>query len=272
MIQVNGLSLHIEQLDPGDAVSKRDASATVPAPVGTVVLLHGLAVGSLATWYLTLANSFAQAGLRVIMYDLRGHGHSERPTTGYRLDDHVDDLEALLTGLAIASPVHLIGVSYGGTIAFGYALRHPGNVAGVAAIESVPMTARWSSWLAANVDAGSGTPAVSAGFGMALPPRVRKAAEQLAAETTLRQDVLASRVSSEQEFAALDMPVFCIYGGDSSLSGMAHYVEQMFQRARSVVLPGQRHTILIDDPLTVGKLLMSWLCQDCGVPLRSSSP
>ncbi len=45
------------------------------------------------------------AGLKelgdVVLFDVRGHGRSERPKTGYRVADHVADLAAVLDELGI---------------------------------------------------------------------------------------------------------------------------------------------------------------------------
>ncbi len=61
---------------------------------------------------------------RVVTYDPRGIGCSDRPATGYRLDDHVADALAVMTsaGLTRAS---LIGASLGTEVAVILAARHP---------------------------------------------------------------------------------------------------------------------------------------------------
>lgn len=91
----------------------------------------------LSNYDLTLANPLSAAGHYVIMYDLRGHGHSDRPQTGYSVNDGVADLDGLLTALDIQKSVHLIGNSYGGAIAMGMALKHPDRVADVTLIEGL---------------------------------------------------------------------------------------------------------------------------------------
>lgn len=65
-----------------------------------------------------LAESF-----RVVTYDRRGHGQSERPGEG-SLRDQEDDLAALIEGLDCA-PAHVVGTSFGGSIAIGLATRRP---------------------------------------------------------------------------------------------------------------------------------------------------
>ncbi|MEV4503880.1 alpha/beta fold hydrolase [Streptomyces klenkii] len=146
VIDASGLALHVARIP---------ARTAGTAPPSTVVLVHGMLVDSLISYYFTLAPRFAAAGLDVIMYDLRGQGLSERPSDGYRLEDHLDDLEALLDRLDPAGPVHLVGNSYGGTIAFGHAARHPGRVASVSMIESEPATGARSRKMADNLTRGA---------------------------------------------------------------------------------------------------------------------
>ncbi|MDM4721115.1 alpha/beta hydrolase [Micromonospora sp. WMMA1363] len=145
MVRVNGISVHVQQLAPSEPTTEvaPARSAHGPAASPVIVMIHGLVFDTLASWYLTVAHSFADAGFRVVMYDLRGHGRSERPPEGYRLDDFVDDLEALLATLDITSPTHLLGNSFGGTIAMGYATRHPERVASITAVESALPTEAW---------------------------------------------------------------------------------------------------------------------------------
>ena len=61
-----------------------------------VVFLHGLVMDNLASWYFTVANPVAQHA-DVLLYDLRGHGKSERPRDGYTLPEMVADLAELIS-------------------------------------------------------------------------------------------------------------------------------------------------------------------------------
>ena len=64
------------------------------------------------------------SGLRVLRYDLRGHGLSEAPSAPYALDDHVGDLAALMDSRGVKSAL-LVGLSVGGMIAMALANRRP---------------------------------------------------------------------------------------------------------------------------------------------------
>jgi pimeloyl-ACP methyl ester carboxylesterase len=264
VVRANGLSIHVQQLAPPEP-----AAGTGAAP--TAVMIHGLALDTLASWYLTLANPLAAAGFNVVMYDLRGHGHTERPAEGYRLDDFVDDLAGLLAALDIAGPVHLFGNSFGGTIAFGYAARHPERVAAIATVESLAPTAAWleriPEWLdraAPYLPGGAGPAGLDAARGQRAD-RLARAVREVFASTSLRRDVPASRLPAEERIAAIGCPVLCVYGGESRIRPLAPDLHRLLPQARIVTVPGQRHTVLVDRPDAVRDIVMPWLCQVCGL-------
>ena len=277
MVRANGLAIHVEQMVPdGPAPTSAwlaDSGAPVEPP--TVVMIHGMANDSLASWYFTLATPLAQAGMRVVMYDQRGHGHSERPPTGYQLDDFVDDLEALLTELGITGPVHLLGNSFGGTVAFGYAMRHPERVLSIGAIESEPATEEWARRVARKLNKAAAylpredaIAKIGAKRGKRAVRRARAAAEMIAA-TSVARDLPVSRIAATEQVTAIDCPVLCIYGECSDMVELAPVIQRLLPRVRTVILPGQRHSLLIDEPATVLRLVLSWLRQECAFEPRT---
>ncbi|MGW0581104.1 alpha/beta fold hydrolase [Streptomyces sp. NPDC002920] len=255
MVDTGAVRLHVQRLGPREGR---------PA-IGTVVLVHGLLTDSLASYYFTVAPAFAAAGLDVVMYDLRGHGRSERPADGYTLDDNVDDLEALLDRLAVTGPVHLVGNSYGGTIAFGYAARHPERAASVSLIESEPATPAWAvklegilgrvvTQLAHNEPDTIAWISANRGHNTA---RLAKGAARLARDTTLGRDIPASRVLTEDQIAAVRCPVLGVYGGDSDLAELVPWLRSVLPDCRTVVVPGHEHSVLVEASGTVGGHILS---------------
>ncbi|MEV6929356.1 alpha/beta fold hydrolase [Dactylosporangium sp. NPDC051485] len=261
-VAANGLSVHVERLAPAEPAS--GAHRTAP----TAVLIHGLALDTLASWYLTMAYPLAAAGLDVVMYDLRGHGHTERPAEGYALDDFVDDLAALLAALDITGPVCLLGNSFGGTIAFAYAARHPERVAAIVAVESVPPIAAWRErmprWLS---NAVAYLPdATLAGIGeRGGVARRAQNVRQVIAATSLTRDAPASRIPPEEHIAAIGCPVLCVYGGAATVRELAPDVRRLLPQARIVTVPGQKHTVLVDRPDAVRDIVVPWLLQSGGL-------
>jgi pimeloyl-ACP methyl ester carboxylesterase len=68
--------------------------------------------------------------LRVLAFDQRGHGDSDRPEHGYALRDFADDVVAFMDALDVATAV-LLGASSGGYVAQQVALDHPERVSGL---------------------------------------------------------------------------------------------------------------------------------------------
>jgi|SRR5437762_395781 len=271
-VHANGITQHVQRMGPpGDhdthsapgAADVNDGPDRHAAP--TVVFVHGLLTDSLASYYFTLAKPIADAGLPVLMYDLRGHGRTDRPPTGYAVDDFVADLAALLDALAVPGRCYLVGNSFGGTIAFGFAARHPDRVAGIVAIESEPATAAWSAKLAGILDrAGRELHRREALAWITLrygtrTTRLAKSAAALLAATTLAADVPASRLLSDAEIRAIRCPVLAIYGEDSDLAVQAPLLATLLPDCTTTIVAGQQHSVLVEVPHTVRDLLLSWI-------------
>ena len=76
-----------------------------------VVLIHGWPLSG-ESWAGQVP-ALEQAGYRVITYDRRGFGHSDKPNKGYDYDTLTEDLHTLLGELDLAD-VTLVGFSMGG--------------------------------------------------------------------------------------------------------------------------------------------------------------
>jgi 3-oxoadipate enol-lactonase len=91
----------------------------------TVVLINGLA-DDLGTWAYQVP-ALLDAGFRVLTFDNRGIGRTEKPAGPYSSELLADDAKALVDELGIEK-FHLMGVSMGGMIAQAYALKHGGDL------------------------------------------------------------------------------------------------------------------------------------------------
>ncbi|MFO1323272.1 MAG: alpha/beta hydrolase [Burkholderiales bacterium] len=106
-----------------------------------IVLLHGMIVGSLANWYFSIS-PFLSRDHRLLMYDLRGHGLSERPPDGYGVGSMAADLTAIVDRFAGDEPVTVVGHSFGAIAALRFALDHPQRVHRLVVVEApLPITA-----------------------------------------------------------------------------------------------------------------------------------
>jgi len=98
----------------------------------TVVLSHAL--GCDVSMWDALAADLAP-DYRVLRYDHRGHGNSAVPPGPYLIDDLVDDAARLLRECA-TGPVVWVGLSMGGMVGQGLAIRHPELVSGLVVANS----------------------------------------------------------------------------------------------------------------------------------------
>ena len=112
-IEANGVGLRYELSGRGDH---------------TVVLIHEMG-GSLESWD-EVAPALA-ASRRVLRYDTRGAGLSEKVRGALSIDTMVEDLAALLDALHIAGKVALAGIAVGGAIALHAAVRLPQRISAV---------------------------------------------------------------------------------------------------------------------------------------------
>lgn len=101
-----------------------------------VVLIHGWPMSGEA-WSEQLP-ALRAAGHRVITYDRRGFGRSDKPSKGYDYDTLADDLDGVLSELEVTDAT-LVGFSMGGGEVARYIARHgEGRVRSVVFAAAVP--------------------------------------------------------------------------------------------------------------------------------------
>src|SRR5258707_15460526 len=97
-IEVNGVGLRYELTGSGERV---------------IVLIHEMG-GSLESWDEVVPRLTAKR--RVLRYDTRGAGLSEKVRGALSIDTMVDDLAALMDALGITGKVALAGIAVGGAL------------------------------------------------------------------------------------------------------------------------------------------------------------
>ena len=113
--------------------------AKPPTAVG--VLVHGL--GEHAGRYQQMARWFTQAGVALLVYDLRGHGHSSGQRGHARYRDLLADAGAMVEQARQRFPelpLFLYGHSLGGNIALSYILQQPD---GAKEVRGLVLSAPW---------------------------------------------------------------------------------------------------------------------------------
>jgi len=96
------------------------------------LLVHGLASNA-RTWDLVAQTLNAQ-GHYVIAVDQRGHGHSDKPDSGYGFDEVTSDLLLLIEKLELRQPI-VAGQSWGGNVVLDFAARYPEALTGLVLVD-----------------------------------------------------------------------------------------------------------------------------------------
>jgi 3-oxoadipate enol-lactonase len=114
-------SHRMDWIETNGVVLRYDVSGSSRTPL---LLIHELG-GSLEFWDPVLPR--LQQAFRVLRYDLRGFGMSEKVKV-LRLDDMLGDIVGLLDALGFKDPCHVVGPALGGGIALAFAARYPARV------------------------------------------------------------------------------------------------------------------------------------------------
>ncbi len=288
VVKANGIQLNVMRVP-------RSATAAGP-PGAPVVMLHGIVIDNLSSFFYTLAQQVS-VDHEVVLYDLRGHGRSERPLSGYAVADHVADLGGLLDALGIDEPVILLGNSFGGGVALNFAMAHPERVAGLVLVEAhfaVPGGAEAMSAMLGRIGE-------LARQGLALEPQLRqhrtlppgslpaldevgltpdqvafvrywietsparklvqmaRTADGLVNGTTLVEDVLGDPPLAATDLASVTCPALLAYGEQSDIVDRAHWLAGALPRAELTVLPDVDHSVLMGATEPLRALLLPWL-------------
>lgn len=99
-----------------------------------VFFIHGLG-SSARDWEYQVP--FFAPRYRVVVFDVRGHGRSDKPPGPYSVPLFAQDTAALIRALE-AAPAHVVGISMGGMIALQLAVDEPALVRSLVVVNSGP--------------------------------------------------------------------------------------------------------------------------------------
>jgi len=236
-----------------------------------VMLVHGVGA-NLRSWDAIAARLAPR--FRVLRLDLRGHGRSSRIET-CRLEDFLDDVSAVLDAQGIAR-THLVGFSLGGMIAQAFVLAHPQRVDKVAFISAVAGRTpeeRAGVMARARKVREEGIASVVAAaqdrwftdaFVKANPEIVRQRLEELKANDH-RSYSAAYTVFAEGDVGPrLDQmrhPALVVTGEHDvgSNTRMARFMHESIPGSRLHILPGLKHSVLLEAPAAIADLLIDFL-------------
>jgi len=281
-VLTNGIKIHYWQVGEG-----RD----------DMVMLHGL-TGNLAVWHLKLVPEFRQE-YRLTTYDLRGHGRSDMPSTGYTTRHMADDLLGLMDALGIER-AHLFGHSLGADISLHFALLYPERVGKVIALEAgtaalVHLRKRkdwpgWSDWAKALERYGGvrvprekwhdidymlrQSLSVPIVFGLARGlPRKGDKLLKLLDTTTIVQEYQDTAGMTVDALAQLNNPVLLMYGASSSYLGTYEMLRRVLPNCKTVLLENCGHFGPLEQPEMLVDHMRSFLQGDAvpEVPAESGA-
>lgn len=239
-----------------------------------VMLIHGVGAdgGSWDQIAPALTSDF-----RVLRLDLRGHGRSGHIEGALSLDDFVQDVTDVLDACAVPT-AHIVGFSLGGMIAQGFALQHPERVrrlvllsavAGRTVEERQRVQERLKILREQGIGAITGAAQdrwFTADFTARHPEQVARRMQQLkenhapsyaAAYTVFSTSDLGDRLH------AIRAPTLISTGEHDvgSNTRMAHFMHEQITGSQLKILPGLRHSILVEVPEQVTRLVRGFLRQ-----------
>jgi 3-oxoadipate enol-lactonase len=237
-----------------------------------VVLIHGVGADS-SSWD-DIVPQLA-TGFRVLRLDLRGHGRSGRIEGACTLDDFIRDVLDVMDGTGV-DKADVVGFSLGGMIAQGMALNYAERVdrlvlisaiAGRTEEERAGLRRRLELLRGQGIDAVSGAAQerwFTPDFVQAHPEKVRDRMEQL------RQNDPESYKAAYGVFATSDLGEHLheirhrtlIVTGENDVGSntrMARYMNDRIVGSELHILPGLRHSVLVEAPEHISALLAGFL-------------
>ena len=242
--------------------SKKSVTLFVPSPDGVriayevagegkpIVLIHGFASSREQNWRSTgWIDRLAAAGFRVVSFDCRGHGKSDKPHDPAAYGEHmIDDIVAVMDAAQV--PVaDVMGYSMGSMLTIRLLMQHPERVrravlggAGATYFQESPA---WRAMIATAMETDD--------LG-AIEDRVARRFRIFGAQKGKARLALAACMRSPRhKYTQADLkrstrPVLVVCGGNDDLTGAPEPLADAFADGRAVTLPGKDHMSAVGDP------------------------
>jgi 3-oxoadipate enol-lactonase len=240
-----------------------------------VVLLHAV-TSNQAIWLFSGLTDALAADYRVTTFDLRGHGQSDCPPTGYTSADMAADFVALHAALGL-KPAALIGHSFGGVTAVHAAVLGPKAVAGVILSDSFfpglrnvePNFGKMALWTevrekfalvgvtlgetvdfealfrecaALDAERLSALEAIYGTFGRGWVRQLPRFAE-----TTCGTDVMEVAGLTAEVIASVKQPVAALYDEFSPFLATCRWLEANLTDCTAEIIPGAKHLAMLEN-------------------------
>jgi pimeloyl-ACP methyl ester carboxylesterase len=252
-----------------------------------VVLIHAV-TSNLAAWVLTGILDALAADYRVTAYDLRGHGGSSVPATGYTSAAMAADFRHLHEALGL-DPAYLVGHSFGAVVAVHAAVLYPERVAGLVLSDPYfpglahvePNLGEANVWremrevfgragieLGEAVDFGrlfrtaaALTPDQTAALRAHLDAGSLRWLAQLPrlAPTTCGEDVFQPAGLTAERLAAVRQPVAALYDEHTPFAATRRWLAEHLAACKVDTVPGAKHVAPLQNPAAFVRLVREHL-------------
>jgi 3-oxoadipate enol-lactonase len=257
-IEANGIKLYYELHGSED---------------GEVIVLSNGIMMSTAAW--TYQTRVLLKHMRVLLYDCRGMWQSDHPEGPYSMEQHADDLAALLKALNIAS-AHIAGISYGSEVSMAFAIQYPEMTKSLVVIDGVSEVdaitkANGMPWLIA---AERRDPELLLRTSVALNySNAYIEANQVAIEASVPRFALLDLAAFEnlmhaffnlnltEKLSNIKAPTMIVVAEDDRIKGRKYskIIADQIKQAEFVVVPGSGHALCLEKPETLNTLLIGWV-------------
>ncbi len=260
-----------------------------------VVLIHGI-TGNMAIWPLIDLIDNLAGDFRVTYFDLRGHGYSDTPPSGYASADMARDVRNLQQALNLG-PMYLLGHSFGAVVAMHTAVLYPEQVRGVvvsdacfpALYELEADITRWEGWPDYQQQIARSGLEVSADDWYDVGHICRQAAglsgerkemflrevgqpglDRLVrlAPTTVGEDVRSVAGLTAERIASVRQPVLALYGESSPFLATCRFLEANLSDCKVALVPGAKHLAHEESPEQFVAIVQRHLREMAGISGR----
>jgi 3-oxoadipate enol-lactonase len=219
---------------------------------------------------------------RVIAFDNRGAGRSDKPFSAYSLEVMSDDAIAVLDACAV-DQAHVVGASMGGALTLLLAVRHPQRVLSLGLVCTAGRHHQWrrellDSWAAAATEQGMGAMSGKAArwvigprsfrrlmpvFGWLGPLGLNRPAHAFVAQV---RAILAHDDSTAELFDEITAPAIVIVGNQDILTprGDSEELAERLPNAELVVISGAAHGLMFEHATMFNSVLCEWLRRQTG--------
>jgi 3-oxoadipate enol-lactonase len=214
---------------------------------------------------------------RVVAFDNRGAGRSDKPFAEYSLEQMADDAVAVLDAAGVEK-AHVIGVSMGGAISQIVAVRHPDRVFSLTLACTACRNFAWrrellNGWATMAAEQGIGKMAGQAARWVIGPRSFRRLAPALGwlgpigmtrtshGFVAQVRAILSIDESISDEVSSIDVPTLVIVGNQDILTprGDSEELADRIPKAELVVVSGAAHGIMVEHASTFNRIVLDFL-------------